>query len=39
MRFVFPNAPIIPVTINGGYRMPAWYDIAAADLVLSLIHI
>ena len=33
VRFVFPNAPIIPVTINGGYRMPAWYDIAAADLV------
>lgn len=33
VRFVFPNAPVIPVTINGGYRMPAWYDIAAADLV------
>lgn len=27
VRFVFPNAPVIPVTINGGYRMPAWYDI------------
>lgn len=27
VRFVFPNAPAIPVTINGGYRMPAWYDI------------
>ena len=23
----------MPVTINGGYRMPAWYDIASADLV------
>ncbi|MCB2038869.1 MAG: carboxylesterase, partial [Ottowia sp.] len=28
VRFVFPNAPSIPVTINGGYVMPAWYDIA-----------
>lgn len=27
VRFVFPNAPQIPVTINGGYVMPAWYDI------------
>ncbi|MEM8562568.1 MAG: dienelactone hydrolase family protein [Pseudomonadota bacterium] len=27
VRFIFPNAPSIPVTINGGYVMPAWYDI------------
>jgi phospholipase/carboxylesterase len=27
VRFVFPTAPSIPVTINGGMRMPAWYDI------------
>jgi phospholipase/carboxylesterase len=27
VRFVFPNAPSIPVTINGGMVMPAWYDI------------
>ena len=27
VRFVFPNAPVRPVTINGGMRMPAWYDI------------
>ncbi|WP_295545953.1 dienelactone hydrolase family protein [uncultured Pseudacidovorax sp.] len=27
VRFVFPNAPVRPVTINGGYVMPAWYDI------------
>ncbi|MDA7417404.1 dienelactone hydrolase family protein [Xenophilus arseniciresistens] len=27
VRFVFPNAPERPVTINGGYVMPAWYDI------------
>ena len=33
VRFLFPNAPSIPVTINGGYVMPAWYDILAADLV------
>ena len=33
VRFVFPAAPRIPVTINGGYVMPAWYDIRGADLV------
>lgn len=27
VRFVFPNAPQQPVTVNGGYVMPAWYDI------------
>lgn len=27
VRFVFPNAPERPVTCNGGYVMPAWYDI------------
>ena len=27
VRFVFPNAPVRPVTVNGGYVMPAWYDI------------
>jgi predicted esterase len=32
VRFVFPNAPIMPVTINGGYQMPAWYDILGSDL-------
>ena len=26
-RFVFPDAPVRPVTINGGMRMRAWYDI------------
>jgi phospholipase/carboxylesterase len=30
IRFVFPNAPQIPVTLNGGYIMRAWYDIATA---------
>ncbi len=33
VRFVFPHAPVIPVTINGGYEMRAWYDILGADLV------
>lgn len=28
-RFIFPNAPSIPVTINSGFVMPAWYDILA----------
>ena len=30
-RFVFPNAPTRPVTINGGMRMRAWYDIVGLD--------
>lgn len=29
LRFIFPHAPTIPVTINGGYVMRAWYDIAS----------
>lgn len=32
VRFVFPHAPRRPVTVNGGYVMRAWYDIAAFDL-------
>lgn len=32
VRFVFPHAPQIPVTINGGYVMPAWYDILEMSL-------
>lgn len=31
VRFVFPHAPTIPVTINNGYVMRAWYDIVAID--------
>ncbi len=27
IRFIFPSAPSMAVTINGGYVMPAWYDI------------
>jgi phospholipase/carboxylesterase len=32
VRFLFPNAPQIPVTVNGGYVMRAWYDILGTDL-------
>jgi len=31
VRFIFPHAPAIPVTCNGGYVMPAWYDIYSFD--------
>jgi phospholipase/carboxylesterase len=31
LRFVFPHAPVRPVTINGGMRMRAWYDIVSFD--------
>ncbi|CAG8775184.1 2831_t:CDS:2, partial [Ambispora leptoticha] len=27
VKFIFPNAPVQPVTINGGAVMPSWYDI------------
>jgi phospholipase/carboxylesterase len=33
IRFVFPHAPSMPVTVNGGYIMPAWYDILGPNLV------
>jgi phospholipase/carboxylesterase len=32
LRFVFPNAPELPITVNGGYVMPAWYDIVELSL-------
>ena len=31
-RYVFPHAPTMPVTINDGFVMRAWYDIRTADL-------
>ena len=31
LRFVFPHAPVRPVTINGGVSMRAWYDILTLD--------
>lgn len=33
IRFIFPHAPTMPVTINNGYIMRAWYDILVTDLV------
>jgi phospholipase/carboxylesterase len=35
VRFVFPHAPVRPVTLNGGYRMRAWYDILGSELERS----
>jgi phospholipase/carboxylesterase len=32
LRFIFPHAPVRPVTINGGMAMRAWYDIAMSDI-------
>ena len=32
VRFVFPHAPKMPVALNNGYVMPAWYDIREANL-------
>jgi phospholipase/carboxylesterase len=31
VRFVFPNAPVRPVTVNGGERMRAWFDVSGFD--------
>jgi len=32
IRFIFPHAPSIPISINGGMMMPAWYDILSIDV-------
>lgn len=32
LRFIFPQAPMRPITINGGQVMPGWYDISMADI-------
>ena len=31
LRFVFPHAPVMPITLNNGYAMRAWYDIVSLD--------
>ncbi|WP_297482110.1 carboxylesterase [uncultured Photobacterium sp.] len=36
VRFIFPHAGSIPVTINGGAVMPAWYDIISLDVARKL---
>ena len=33
VRFIFPHAPIRPITINQGYPMPGWYDISSMSIV------
>ena len=33
VRYIFPRAPVRPVTLNGGHPMRAWYDILGTDLV------
>jgi phospholipase/carboxylesterase len=33
LRFVFPNAPLMRVTVNNGYQMSAWYDILSANII------
>lgn len=38
VRFIFPHAPNIPVTINGGMVMPAWYDILTLDIERKINH-
>ena len=32
VKFIFPNAPVMPITINNGYVMPAWYDIVSMNI-------
>jgi len=32
LRFIFPQAPSRPITVNGGHMMPGWYDISMAEL-------
>ena len=32
IRFLFPHAPSMPVTVNGGFVMPAWYDILQMEI-------
>jgi len=33
VRFIFPHAPVQPITINGGMAMRAWYDIRVPTIV------
>lgn len=33
LRFVFPHAPVRPITLNGGMRMRGWYDIHGLELM------
>ncbi|KAF9286815.1 hypothetical protein BGZ88_008881 [Linnemannia elongata] len=33
VKFIFPNAPALPITANGGMRSPAWYDIKSLSTI------
>jgi len=33
IRFIFPHAPMRPITINQGYQMPGWYDISSLSTI------
>lgn len=33
IRFIFPHAPMRPITINQGYHMPGWYDISSLSTI------
>jgi phospholipase/carboxylesterase len=33
IRFIFPHAPVRPITINQGYHMPGWYDVSSLSIV------
>lgn len=36
VRFIFPTAPTRPVSLNQGYKMPAWFDIAAVGMDIAV---
>src|SRR3990167_10745271 len=38
IKFIFPHAPVMPVTINDGYQMRAWFDIAHHDISADVDH-
>ncbi len=33
LRFIFPHAPVRPISINQGYPMPGWYDISSLSII------
>lgn len=33
IRFIFPHAPVRPITINQGYQMPGWYDVTSMNII------
>ena len=32
VRFIFPHAPVRPITLNQGYEMPGWYDLSSLNI-------